>query len=158
MAAIRKRKTKRINKKVQKKAVKKTPKKKSKKKITSKILTRNIRTPIRRNDFKLTSETNDSESESFRLADVLAGIRRELEAVALIAESEEHDVPRFHISKTEVDFCYSVASLSDKDGLRVAISKTELENIPQEKLHRLKVSLIDADVLSLEATSNIESE
>ncbi|MFQ3197284.1 MAG: hypothetical protein ACI8R9_000955 [Paraglaciecola sp.] len=121
-------------------------------KITKETATKVIRKPVSKKDFEIGSTVTEK-NDAYRLSDVLAAIRRELEAVALIAESEEQDVPRFHISKTELDFSYSIVSLSDEEGLRVGFTKSELQDIPIEKLHRLKVTLIDADVIALEAES-----
>ena len=98
---------------------------------------------------------NGTSNQDYRLAEVLAAVRRELEAVALIAEVSERDVPKFHLSSAEIDFTYGINSLTDEGGLRVAFTQDELQKVPSEQLHHLKVTLLDVDVLSAESDAKI---
>jgi hypothetical protein len=83
-----------------------------------------------------------------RLAEVVAALRREMEAVALIASSEDREVPRFHLSEVEMDFSYAVTAVED-EGVRVMIDQKGLADLPSQQVHRLKMKIVDADVLQL---------
>lgn len=128
-----------------------------------------IQRPISRADFQAPdkngsdipgpiSDDSHTDDKCYRLAEVLAAVRRELEAVALIAEVGERDVPKFHLSSAEIDFAYGVDSLSDSGGLCVAFTQSELQNTPSEKLHHLKVTFSDIDVLSAESDTKVETK
>lgn len=86
-----------------------------------------------------------------RLAEVVAALRREMEAVALIAASDDREVPRFHLSEVEMDFSYAVAELDD-EGVRVVIDQKRLGEAAPAQVNRLKLKIVDADVMQLTQT------
>lgn len=110
-----------------------------------------IATPIRADLFKDVVPVKPSGSGKKpdpRLAEVVAALRREMEAVALIAASEDREVPRFHLSEVEMDLSYAVTALED-EGVRVMIDHKGLADLPAQQVHRLKLKIVDADVLQL---------
>ena len=109
-----------------------------------------VATPIRRDQFKNVEPVKPSNGKlpDPRLAEVVAALRREMEAVALIAATDEADVPRFHLSEVEMDFAYAVSAVED-EGVRVVLERERLNEVPDSKMHRLKLKLVDADVQAL---------
>lgn len=112
-----------------------------------------IATPIRPDLFKdveVVKRTGDEKAPDPRLAEVVAALRREMEAVALIAAPEDREVPRFQVSEVELDFSYAVTALED-DGVRVVIDREKLTDIPDARVQRMKLRLVDPDVQALMA-------
>ena len=110
-----------------------------------------IATPIRADIFKNVvpvKPTGNAKKPDPRLAEVVAALRREMEAVALIAASDDREVPQFHLSEVEMDFSYAVTALED-EGVRVMIDQKGLADLPAQQVHRLKLKIVDADVLQL---------
>ena len=110
-----------------------------------------VATPIRRDQFsnvEPVKPTPNGKAPDPRLAEVVAALRREMEAVALIAASDERDVPRFHLSEVEMDFAYAVSAVED-EGVRVVLDRDKLTDVPDNKLHRLRLKIVDADVQAL---------
>lgn len=110
-----------------------------------------INTPIRKDLFKdveIAKPSAGSKAGDPRLAEVVAALRREMEAVALIAAAEDREVPQFHLSEVELDFSYAVTKLED-DGVRVMIDQDSLSKLPVQQVHRLKLKIVDADVQAL---------
>ena len=110
-----------------------------------------IATPIRPDLFKNVEVVKPKPNEKMpdpRLAEVVAALRREMEAVALIAASEDREVPRFHLAEVELDMPYAVTAVED-EGVRVMIDRGGLSDVPDNQVHRLKLRIVDADVLQI---------
>lgn len=112
-----------------------------------------ITTPITRETFKgatVVKPNGNSKGPDPRLSEVVAALRREMEAVALIAASEDREVPQFHLAEVEMDFSYTVTALED-EGVRVRIDQKTLGELPAQQVHRMKLKILDADVMRLAA-------
>ena len=110
-----------------------------------------IVTPIKPDVIKkavLAKPSGNAKLPDPRLAEVVAALRREMEAVALIAASDDREVPRFHLSEVEMDFSYAVADIDD-EGVRVVIDQKRLGEAAPAQVNRLKLKIVDADVLQL---------
>lgn len=110
-----------------------------------------IATPITKETFKkvdVFKPTTGGKAPDPTLSEVVAALRREMEAVALIAASEDAEVPRFHLSEVEMDFSYAVTKLED-DGVRVMIDQKRLGEAAPAQVHRMKLKIVDADVMQL---------
>ena len=92
--------------------------------------------------------TGNAKKADPRLSEVVAALRREMEAVALIAAAEDRDVPQFHLAEVEMDFSYAVTKLED-EGVRVTIDQKSLGELPAQQVHRMKLKILDADVMRL---------
>jgi len=113
--------------------------------------TMRIVTPIqveRIKSAKLARPTRGGKLPEPRLAEVVAALRREMEAVALIAASEDREVPRFHLAEVELDVSYAVDDIDD-DGVRVVIDQKRLADAGPSQINRMKLKIVDADVLQL---------
>jgi len=120
--------------------------------------TMRIVTPIKAEAIKsakLAKTTGGAKLPDPRLAEVVAALRREMEAVALIAASDDREVPRFHVSEVEMDFSYSVEEIDD-DGVRVVIDQKRLGEAAPAQINRMKLKIVDADVLRLTQASKRE--
>lgn len=104
--------------------------------------------PMLFKDATVVKPTGTTKAPDPRLAEVVAALRRELEAVALIAASDDREVPRFHLAEAEMDFSFAVTDLED-DGVRVAIDRERLAEVPDNQVHRMKLKVVDADVQAL---------
>ncbi len=112
-----------------------------------------IATPIKSEAFKNAVPVKPGGNRKLpdpRLAEVVAALRREMEAVALIAASDEREVPRFHLAEVEMDFSYAVTALED-DGVRVVIDRATLADVPDKQVHRVRLKIVDADVMQFTA-------
>jgi len=107
--------------------------------------------PIKAEAFKkavIAKPTSGGKLPDPRLSEVVAALRREMEAVALIAASDDREVPRFHLSEVEMDFSYAVTEVDDQ-GVRVMIDQKRLAEAAPAQVHRLTMKIVDADVLQL---------
>lgn len=111
-----------------------------------------IGTPINPERYKTFKPTEASmkPAEDLRLSEYVAAVRREIEAVALIAAPEDKSVPNFHVSEVELELVCAVSEVSD-DGLRVTVDQTKLKNTPEGMLQRIKLKLSDPVVMQLQA-------
>lgn len=119
-----------------------------------------ITTPITRETFKnvtVVKPTGNAKRPDPRLSEVVAALRREMEAVALIAASEDREVPQFHLAEVEMDFSYAVTALED-EGVRVRIDQKSLGELPAQQVHRMKLKILDADVMRLAAQQGAVKE
>ena len=119
-----------------------------------------ITTPITKEAFKgavVVKPTPSGAAPDPRLSEVVAALRREMEAVALIAAAEDREVPQFHLAEVEMDFSYAVTALED-EGVRVRIDQKSLGDLPPQQVHRLKLKILDADVMRLAATQGGKKE
>ena len=105
-----------------------------------------IGTPIDKAEFsKDKFEKPDADApppETLRLAEYLAAVRREMEAVAMIAASDDPEIPRFHLSEVEVDLVCAISEVTD-EGLRVVVSQKALAETPDGLLQRVKLKMSD---------------
>lgn len=107
--------------------------------------------PERYKDFKPT-EDSMKPAEDLRLSEYVAAVRREIEAVALIAAPQDKTVPNFHVSEVELELVCAVSEVSD-DGLRVTVDQDKLKETPDAMLQRVKLKLTDPVVLQVQAAA-----
>jgi hypothetical protein len=77
-------------------------------------------------------------------------VRREVEAVALIAAPKDREVPHFHVSEVELELVCAVSEVSD-EGLRVTVDQAKLADTPEAMLQKVKLKLSDPAVVQLQA-------
>lgn len=85
--------------------------------------------------------------EELFLSDFVAAIRRELEAVALIAASDDKEVPQLHLSEVNLDFSYAVSSVTS-DGVLIKVKPEQLADASAKGVQRIGLKLTDIDVVS----------
>jgi|GEM_PF-3588191 len=108
-----------------------------------------IGTPLRAADFRGPLLSDAKAPESLRLAEYVAAIRRELEAVALIAAPEDRDVPSFQIAQADIEFAYGIREISD-EGVHIELKPDVLREMPEHMLHRIRLRVIDPESCSEE--------
>ena len=96
--------------------------------------------------------TSDKD-EGLRLMEVTAALRREFEAVALIAAPEDREVPQFQLCEVELNMNYIVTGIDD-DGVRVEIDRDEIAKAPQNTVHNARLKFVDLDVSDLAQKSD----
>ncbi len=99
-------------------------------------------------DFKA-SEESKKPAQDLRLSEYIAAVRREIEAVALIAAPQDREVPNFHVADVELELVCAVSEVSD-EGLRVTVNKESLADTPESLLQKVKIRLTDPDIIQLE--------
>lgn len=116
-----------------------------------------ITTPIRTDDFKTKGDTGGkpptkpgtpgtpTREDPLRLMEYIAAIRREFEAVALIAAPEEREVPQFQLAQVDLDIGYSVTKVDD-DGVYIEIDQSRLSQTSGNLIHRAKLKFVDLEV------------
>jgi hypothetical protein len=86
-----------------------------------------------------------TEEDPLRLMEYVAAIRREFEAVALIAAPEEREVPQFQLAEVEVDMSYLVTKVDD-DGVFIEIDNAKLSGSANNLVHRARLKFLDLEV------------
>ncbi len=104
--------------------------------------------PQRYKDFK-PSDSSKQPAEELRLSEYIAAVRREVEAVALIAAPQDNEVPNFHVTEVELELVCAVSEVSD-DGVLVTVTKDKLADLPEFMLQKIKVRMSDPAVIQLQ--------
>lgn len=123
------------------------------KSTTKPVLSKRIElTPLDKENFKpkLNSPkpSEETQVDELFLSDFIAAIRRELEAVALIATPEDSEIPILHLSEVNLDFSYIVTSVTS-EGVRVKIRADQLLDNSGNGLQHIGLKLTDIDVTSV---------
>lgn len=123
------------------------------KSTTKPVLSKRIElTPLDKENFKpkLNSPkpSEETQVDELFLSDFIAAIRRELEAVALIATPEDSEIPTLHLSEVNLDFSYIVTSVTS-EGVRVKIRADQLLDNSGNGLQHIGLKLTDIDVTSV---------
>lgn len=108
-------------------------------------------TPLKKEHFKPKPNTQkpsvNTQVDEIFLSDFVAAIRRELEAVALIAASEESEIPQLSLSEVNLDFSYVVSSVTS-EGVLIKIRPDQLADGSANGVQRIGLKLTDIDVVS----------
>ncbi len=98
------------------------------------------------------SEDKMKPASELLLSEYIAAVRREIEAVALIAAPQDKSVPNFHVSEVELELVCAVSEVSDA-GLRVTVDQAKLKEIPDGLLQRVKLKMTDPVVVQIQNES-----
>lgn len=113
---------------------------------TRKTRIRVIGTPIDKDKFTTFEPRPSAEPvKNMRLSEYVAAIRREFEAVALIAAPKDRAVPNFHVADASFEMAVAVREVSD-DGVIVISDLDELKDFPQHLVQKMKIRIIDPEV------------